>query len=152
MSVGHTCGYMDVQGVRYSLVPSGITPDTYVCTYVRMYILVRVHLLRCPIVLERLFNQNVHSLFPCDLFFAGESTVKTGQARGDNQTTVIRTKLRQTVDEIHVQQTISTVGLGKLETSPRSRELLCLLACKEGPYQDRPVLCPFRLSPLLTCS
>ena len=23
---------------------------------------------------------------------------------------------------------------------------------KEGPYQDRPPLCPFRLSPLLTCS
>ena len=25
-------------------------------------------------------------------------------------------------------------------------------AHKEGPYQDRPLLCPFRLSPLLTCS
>ena len=23
---------------------------------------------------------------------------------------------------------------------------------KEGPYQDRRLLCPFRLSPLLTCS
>ena len=23
---------------------------------------------------------------------------------------------------------------------------------KEGPYQDRPLLCPFRLLPLLTCS
>ena len=23
---------------------------------------------------------------------------------------------------------------------------------KEGPYQDRPPLCPFRLSALLTCS
>ena len=23
---------------------------------------------------------------------------------------------------------------------------------KEGPYQDRPLLCPFRMSPLLTCS
>ena len=23
---------------------------------------------------------------------------------------------------------------------------------KEGPYQDRPLQCPFRLSPLLTCS
>ena len=23
---------------------------------------------------------------------------------------------------------------------------------KEGPYQDRPLLCPFRLSPLVTCS
>ena len=27
-----------------------------------------------------------------------------------------------------------------------------LLDGKEGPYQDRPPLCPFRLSPLLTCS
>ena len=27
-----------------------------------------------------------------------------------------------------------------------------LAASKEGPYQDRPPLCPFRLSPLLTCS
>ena len=61
MSVGHTCGYMDVQGVQYSLVLSGITPDTYV--------LVRVHLVRCPIVLEPLFNQRLHSLFPCDFFF-----------------------------------------------------------------------------------
>ena len=26
------------------------------------------------------------------------------------------------------------------------------LTAKEGPYQDRPPLCPFRLSPLLTCS
>ena len=23
---------------------------------------------------------------------------------------------------------------------------------KEGPYQDRPLLCPFRLAPLPTCS
>ena len=23
---------------------------------------------------------------------------------------------------------------------------------KKGPYQDRPLLCPFRLLPLLTCS
>ena len=58
MSVGHSCGHMDVQGVQYSLVLSGITPDTY--------ILVRVHLLRCPIVFKPLFNQNFHGLFPCD--------------------------------------------------------------------------------------
>ena len=69
MSVGHTCGHMDVEGVQYSLVPSGITPDTYV--------FVTVHLLRCPIVFESLFNQNFHSLFPCDLFVAGERTGET---------------------------------------------------------------------------
>ena len=49
MSVGHTCGYMDVQGVQYWLVPSGITPDTYV--------LVRVHLLGCPMVFKPLFTE-----------------------------------------------------------------------------------------------
>ena len=27
-----------------------------------------------------------------------------------------------------------------------------IIANKEGPYQDRPLLCPFRLLPLLTCS
>ena len=27
-----------------------------------------------------------------------------------------------------------------------------MAAPKEGPYQDRPLLCPFRLLPLLTCS
>ena len=102
VSVGHTCGYMDVQGVQYSLVPSGITPDTYV--------LVRAHLLRCPIVFEPLLIQNLHSFFSRDLFIAGEYTGETGQATGDNQITVITTKLRQTVDEIHVQQRISTVG------------------------------------------
>ena len=30
--------------------------------------------------------------------------------------------------------------------------ILTLSAHKEGPYHDRPLLCPFRLSPLLTCS
>ena len=102
MSVGHVCGRMDLQGVQYSLVPSGVTPDTYV--------LVRVHLLRCPIVFQPLLNQNFHSLFPCDLFVAGNHTGETGQATSDNQTTIITTKLRQTVDEIHVQQSLSTVG------------------------------------------
>ena len=37
MSVGHTCGYMDVQGIQYPCVPASVTPDTY--------IFVRVHLL-----------------------------------------------------------------------------------------------------------
>ena len=101
MSVGHTCGYMDVQGVQYSFVSSAVTPN--------MYVLVRVHLLRCPIVFEPLFNQIFHSLFPCDLFVLGERTGETGQATGHSEKTVIFTKLRQTVDEIHVQQRISTV-------------------------------------------
>ena len=35
----------------------------------------------------------------------------------------------------------------RLEKTSKSKS-----ATKEGPYQDRPLLCPFRLSPLLTCS
>ena len=46
----------------------------------------------------------------CDLFVAGERTGETGQTTGDYQTTVVTTKVRQTVDEIHVQQRVSTVG------------------------------------------
>ena len=63
--------------------------------------------------MEPLFNQHFHSLFPCDLFVAGDRMGETGQATGDNQTTVITTKLRQTVDEIQVQQRIITVGDGQ---------------------------------------
>ena len=110
MCVGHSWGYMDVQGVQYSFVPSSITADTYV--------LVTVHLLRCPIVLEPLFNKNVHSVFPCDLYVAGEGTGETGQATGDNQTTVITTKLRPSVDEILVQQRISTEDRQTGDQSP----------------------------------
>ena len=102
MTVGHTCGYMDIQGVQYSLVPSSITPDTYV--------LLRLRLFRCPIVFKSLFNQNFHSRFPCDLFVARKGTGEAGQATGDNQTAVITAKRRQTVDEIQGQQRSSTVG------------------------------------------
>ena len=66
-------------------------------------------------VFEPLFNQNFHSLFPCDLSVAGKRTRETGQATRDNQTTVITTKRRQTVDEIQVQQSISTVGYRQTE-------------------------------------
>ena len=100
MSIGHTCGHREVQGVQYSLVPSGVTREKYVL----------VHLLRCSIVFEPLFKQIFHSLFPCYLFVAGKHTGEAGQATGDNETTVITTNLRQIVDEIHVQQRISTVG------------------------------------------
>ena len=48
-----------------------------------------------------------------DLFFAGERTSETGWTTGDHQTTVIATRLRQAVDEIHVQQRVSTVGYRK---------------------------------------
>ena len=51
-------------------------------------------------MLEPLFDQNFHSLFSFDLFVAVERAGETGQTTRDNQTTVITTKLRQTVDEI----------------------------------------------------
>ena len=59
---------------------------------------------------EPLFNEKCNSLLPCDLFVAGERTAETGQTTGDNQTTVITTRRRQTVDKIHIQQRVSTVG------------------------------------------
>ena len=96
MRVGYICGYLDILGVQYSFVPPGITPDAY--------IFVGVDLLRCPIGLKPRFNQNFHRMFSCDLFIAGESTCETGWTTGDHQTTVIATKLRQTVDDIHIQQ------------------------------------------------
>ena len=61
MSAGQTCGYMGVQGVPYSVVPSGSILDAY--------ILVWVHLLRCSIVFEPLFHQTFHNLFSSDLVF-----------------------------------------------------------------------------------
>ena len=38
------------------------------------------------------------------------------------------------------------------EVGGREGQQVRLCYHKEGPYQDRPLLCPFRLSPLLTCS
>ena len=45
--------------------------------------------------------------------------------------------------------------IGVLEHRPLHHSSISVAsspAPKEGPYQDRPPLCPFRLSPLLTCS
>ena len=120
MSIGNTYGYLDVQGVQHSLVPPRMAPDAY--------ILSRVHLLGCSIVFKPVFNQTFHSLFPCDLFVVRKRTSKTTQTTGDNKAAVVTSKPRQTVDEIHVQHRVSTVGIGRLEISPGSRESLCLLA------------------------
>ena len=50
------------------------------------------------------------------------------------------------------QQVCSQLGPGPNRWG-RSALLRARGPCsKEGPYQDRPLLCPFRLSPLLTCS
>ena len=76
------------------------------------YILITVHLVTCSVVFEALRNQNIHSLFPCNLFAAGDRTGETTQTTGANKAAVVKTKSRQTVDEIHVQQSVSTVGDG----------------------------------------
>ena len=60
---------------------------------------------------------------------------------------------------IHQQQVLPAVGASLMPTAAASRTSgcwLCVILCrrcaacfakghKEGPYQDRPLLCPFRL-------
>ena len=68
MSIGNTCGYLNVQGVEHSLAPPVIAPGAY--------IVIRVRLLRCSIVFKPLFNENFYSLFSCNFFAAWERRVK----------------------------------------------------------------------------
>ena len=76
MGIGHTCGYLNVEGIQHSFVPSSVTADAY--------ILIRVHLLGCPIGFELLFDQHFHSLLTCDFLIARERTGEAGQATGDH--------------------------------------------------------------------
>ena len=41
---------------------------------------------------------------------------------------------------------------GSSSLAPRTRDSKSMVSSKEGPYQDRPPLCPFRLLPLLIYS
>ena len=117
VSAGHTCGYLDVQSAQHWLVSPGITLDAY--------IFIRVHLFRGSVGFQSLFHQNFHSLFPCDLFAAGERPAETTRTTGDNKTVVVTTKPRQTVDEIHIQQRVSTVGNRQIrDQSPVTRVAL----------------------------
>ena len=102
VSVRFTCGYVDILGVQHSLPPAAVAPDADN--------LIRVQLLGCSLDCKPLLNQSFHSLFPCDLFAAGEHTGKTTQTTGDNKTAVRPSKPRQTVEEIHVQQRATIVG------------------------------------------
>ena len=70
MGIGHTCSYLQVEGIQHSFVPPSVTAD--------VYILIRVHLLRCSIGFEPLFDQQFHSLLTCDFLIAREHT---GEAR-----------------------------------------------------------------------
>ena len=66
MDIGHTCGYVNVEGIQHSLVPSCVAADAY--------ILIRVHLFRCSVSFEPSFDQHFHSLLTCDLL--GNTRVK----------------------------------------------------------------------------
>ena len=76
MGIGHTSGYLNVEGIRNSFVPPSITADAY--------ILIRVHVLRCSIGFELLFDQHFRSLLTCDFLIAREQTAEARQATGDH--------------------------------------------------------------------
>ena len=38
MGIGHTCGFLDVQFVQHSFVPSGIPPDAYIFANSLLYV------------------------------------------------------------------------------------------------------------------
>ena len=75
MGIGHTCGYLNIEGVLHSLVPSCVTADAY--------IFIRLHLFRWSVWFELLFDQHFHSLLTCDFLIAREHTGEAGQATGD---------------------------------------------------------------------
>ena len=76
VGIGHTCGYLHVEVIQHSFVPPSVTTDAY--------ILIRVHLPRCPIGVEPLFDQHFHSLLTCDFLIAREHTCEARQATGDH--------------------------------------------------------------------
>ena len=76
MGIGHTCGYPNVEGIQHSFVSSSVTAGAY--------ILIRVHLLRCSICFEPLFDKHFHSLLTCEFLIAREHTGEVGQATGDH--------------------------------------------------------------------
>ena len=76
MGIGHTCGYLYVEGIQHSFVTSCVTADAY--------ILIRMHLFRRSVSFESLFDQHFHSLLTCAFPIAGEHTGEAGQAAGDH--------------------------------------------------------------------
>ena len=65
-----------LEGIQHSFVPRSVTADAY--------ILIRVHLLRCPIGFEPLFHQHFHSLLTRDFLIAREHKGEARQALGDH--------------------------------------------------------------------
>ena len=76
MGIGYSCGYPDVEGIQHSFVPSSVTADAY--------ILITVHMLRCSIGFEPLFDQDFHRLLTCDFLIAREHMVEARQATCDH--------------------------------------------------------------------
>ena len=86
MGIGHTSGYLNVEGIQHSFVPPSVTADAY--------ILIGVHLLRCSIGFEPLLDQHFQSLLTCDFLFARKHTGEAGQATGDHYATIIAAEAR----------------------------------------------------------
>ena len=68
VDIGQTCGYLNVEGIQHLFVPSTVTADAY--------ILITVHLLRCPIGFKPLFNHHFHSLLTMSVPLQGNTPVK----------------------------------------------------------------------------
>ena len=76
VDIGHTVGYLNVKGIQHLFLPSCVTAD--------VDILIRVHLFRCSVWFEPMFDQHFHSLLTCDFLIARERTGEAGQATGDH--------------------------------------------------------------------
>ena len=120
MSIGHTCGSMDIQGVQYLLPPSVVTKAPYIC--------VRLHLFRCPIVCEPLLNQNFHSLFTCFLFASGKARLKRVRPQVTTRLVSQPQKLGRPWMQTTYNRALAHQEIDRLETSPWSRESLCFPA------------------------
>ena len=62
VSIGQTCGQLNVEGVQYMFVSSCVTADAY--------IFIRVHLCRCSVWVKPLFDQHCYSLLTCNFLTA----------------------------------------------------------------------------------
>ena len=93
MGIGSTCGYLDVESVQYTLVPFGVAPDAY--------IFIRVHLFRCSIWFEPLFN--IFTVCTPEIFLLPGNTLSKRVKPDITWTTVIPAKFWQTVDVVHVE-------------------------------------------------
>ena len=76
MGIGHTCGYLNIECIQHSCVPSRVTADAY--------ILIKVHVFRCSTLFEPLFDQHFYRLLSRNFLIGREHTGEAGQATGDH--------------------------------------------------------------------